>query len=134
MSEIMVNPVVAVPIYGVCPEGYIKHTGYPIQDDQGRPVPGKKGWSSFVEDPPGSEGLILYAAFLPRNITGDEIVPLGRTFAGNLGQAANVICSYPPVYPQIEFFRARLMRVVSDTALRATVIFPPWVMQRALGR
>lgn len=130
----MVNPVVAVPIYGVCPEGYIKHAGYPVLDDQGRPVPGKKGWSKMVEDPPGSEGLILYAAFLPRTITGGEIVPLGKTFADNLGQAANVICSYPLVYPQIEFFRARLMRVVSDTALRATVIFPPWVLQQALGR
>jgi hypothetical protein len=129
----MVNPVIAVPIYGVCSEGYIKHSGYPVLDESGRPVPVVKGWSGLVDDPDGSGGLILFCAFLPTRVTGGQVVPLGKTFAENLGQAACVLCSFPPVYPKIEFFRARLMRVVSDTALRADVIFPPWVMRRALG-
>jgi hypothetical protein len=130
----MVNPVVAVPIYGVCPEGYIKHEGYPVLGVDGRPVPSPRGWSGMVDDPDGSVGLILFAAFLPERVTGGEIIPLGRTFAENLGQAAAVICSFPPVYPKIEHFRARHMRVVSDTAIRADVFFPQWLLATMLGR
>lgn len=133
MSEIMINPVIAVPINGVCSEGYIQHAGYPVLGEDGRPVPAKKGWSGLVDDPDGSVGLTAFVAFLPARVTGGEIVPLGKTFAENLGQAASVFCSYPPVYPKIEHFRARLMRVVSDSALRADVFFPQWVMKRMLG-
>ena len=130
----MINPVIAVPIYGVCSEGYIKHRGYPVLDKQGRLVPGKKGWTGLVIDPDGSADLTLFCAYLPKVVTGGDIVPLGRTFAENMGQAAAVFCSYPPVYPKIEHFRAHLMRVVSDSALRADIFFPQWVMKRMLGR
>ena len=133
MSEIMVNPVAAVPIYGVCPDGYIKHSGYPVLDDSGRPVPVDRGPRSSSDDPDGSFGLKLFCAFLPSNVTRGKVVPLGKTFAVDLGQAVNVFCSFPPVYSKIEFFRARLMRVVSDDAVRADIIFPAWVVRRALG-
>lgn len=133
MSEIMVNPLVAVPIYGVCPKGYIKHEGYPVLDGLGRPVPSPRGWSGMLDDPDGSVGLTAFVAYLPARVTGGEIIPLGKTFAENLGQAAAVFCSYAPVYPKIEHFRARLMRVVSDSAIRADVFFPQWVLRRMLG-
>lgn len=130
----MVNPVIAVPIFGVCPQGYIKHGGYPVLGVDGRPVPSPRGWSGLVDDPDGSVGLTLFVAYLPEKVTGGEVVPLGKTFAENLGQAAAVFCSYPPAYPKIEHFRARLMRVVSDSAIRADVFFPSWVTRRMLGR
>lgn len=134
MGEIVVNSIVAVPTYGLCPKGYILHDGYSgivadaIRSDVNR------GWSGLVPDRAGVETRLLYCAFLPEKITHASIRPIGRTFALDVQEAVNVFCSFPPVYEAVEFHRARHMRVVSENALRMDVFFPDWVFQRALGR